>query len=72
MSDGCIYAGVGMALNFGWKREDIIETMKILPDAGYTAKTMTTIYLMNAINYMRENLVMIRLLVLLELEKENQ
>ena len=45
MSDGCIYAGVGMALNFGWKREDIIETMKILPDAGYTAKTMTTILL---------------------------
>ena len=45
MSDGCIYAGVGKALNFGWKREDIIETMKILPDAGYTAKTMTTILL---------------------------
>lgn len=45
MSDGCIYAGVGKTLNFGWKRSDIIETMKILPQAGYTAKTLTTILL---------------------------
>lgn len=45
MSDGCIYAGVGKTLNFGWKREDIIEMVKILPSAGYTAKTMTTILL---------------------------
>lgn len=42
MSDGCIYAGVGKTLNFGWKREDIIEFMRYLPQAGYTAKTLTT------------------------------
>ena len=45
MSDGCIYAGVGKTLNFGWKRSDIIETMKVLPQAGYTAKTLTTMLL---------------------------
>ncbi len=45
MSDGCIYAGVGKTLNFGWKRSDIIETMKMLPQVGYTAKTLTTILL---------------------------
>ena len=42
MSDGCIYAGVGMSLNFGWQRKDIIEYMRYLPAAGYTAKTLTT------------------------------
>lgn len=45
MSDGCIYAGVGKTLNFGWKRSDIIDTMKMLPQVGYTAKTLTTILL---------------------------
>ena len=25
MSDGCPHAGIGLAYNFGWKREDIIE-----------------------------------------------
>ena len=27
MSDGCPHAGIGLAYNFGWKREDIIEFM---------------------------------------------
>ena len=27
MSDGCPHAGIGMAYNFGWKREDIIKFM---------------------------------------------
>lgn len=28
MSDGCIHAGVGMKLNFGWERKDIINFME--------------------------------------------
>ena len=28
MSDGCPHAGIGLAFNFGWKREDIIDSMK--------------------------------------------
>ncbi|MHC1772836.1 MAG: SpoIIE family protein phosphatase [Flexilinea sp.] len=43
MSDGAIHAGVGRTLNFGWKREDIIEYMKPLSVVGYTAKTLTKI-----------------------------
>ncbi len=31
MSDGAVHAGVGKTLNFGWKREEIIEYMKPLP-----------------------------------------
>ncbi len=43
MSDGCPHAGIGLAYNFGWKREDIIEFMEALAPAGYTAKTLSTI-----------------------------
>ena len=45
MSDGCIYAGVGKTLNFGWTRKEIIDYMCPLTLAGYTAKTLTTILL---------------------------
>ena len=45
MSDGCPHAGIGMSLNFGWKREDIIEFMKPFYYVGYTAKTLTTVLL---------------------------
>ena len=45
MSDGCIYAGVGKTLNFGWTRKEIIDYMSPLTLAGYTAKTLTTILL---------------------------
>lgn len=45
MSDGCIHAGVGMTLNFGWERKDIIPFMEAQQGAGYTAKTLTTILL---------------------------
>ena len=45
MSDGCPHAGVGMSLNFGLKREDIIEFMKTFYFVGYTAKTLTTLLL---------------------------
>jgi len=43
MSDGCPHAGIGMAYNFGWKREDIISFLEPISLAGYTAKTLSTI-----------------------------
>ena len=30
MSDGCPHAGIGLAYNFGWKREEIIEFMETM------------------------------------------
>lgn len=42
MSDGCPHAGIGVAYNFGWKREDIADFMKMLAPAGYNAKTLAT------------------------------
>lgn len=45
MSDGAIYAGVGMQMNFGWQRKNIIEFVEMLFDVGFTAKTLTTILL---------------------------
>ena len=43
MSDGCPHAGIGVAYNFGWKREDIISFMESIAPAGYTAKTLSPI-----------------------------
>ncbi|MCR5584709.1 MAG: serine/threonine-protein phosphatase [Lachnospiraceae bacterium] len=45
MSDGCPHAGIGMAYNFGWKREDIVGFMEANVAGGYTAKTLSTILL---------------------------
>ena len=45
MSDGCIHAGVGMSLNFGWGRSDIVTFMETFYDVGFTAKTLSTILL---------------------------
>lgn len=42
MSDGCPHAGIGLAYNFGWKREDIIDFMTTACLGGYTAKTLST------------------------------
>lgn len=42
MSDGCPHAGIGTAYNFGWKREDIASFMELISNAGYTAKTLST------------------------------
>ncbi len=42
MSDGCPHAGIGLAYNFGWKREEIIDFIEMLVPAGYTAKTLST------------------------------
>ncbi len=43
MSDGCPHAGIGMAYNFGWKREDIISFMEAMSLCGYTAKNLSTV-----------------------------
>lgn len=45
LSDGCVHAGVGMKLNLGWQRENIIEFLESLYDIGFTAKTLCTILL---------------------------
>lgn len=43
MSDGCPHAGIGMAYNFGWKREEIVDFMEMMSLCGYTAKNLSTI-----------------------------
>lgn len=43
ISDGCPHAGIGLNLNFGWKREAIAEFMETVACAGFTAKTLSTI-----------------------------
>ena len=45
MSDGAPHAGLGVTMNFGWKRESIIEYIKPYSDVGFTAKTLTTMLL---------------------------
>lgn len=42
MSDGCPHAGIGIAFNFGWKRDDIIDFVETVNAGGYTAKTLST------------------------------
>lgn len=43
MSDGCPHAGIGMAYNFGWKRDDIAEFMETMSLSGLTAKNLSTL-----------------------------
>lgn len=43
MSDGCPHAGIGLAYNFGWKREDIIGFMETMSATGLTAKNLSTL-----------------------------
>jgi hypothetical protein len=43
MSDGAVHAGVGLKLNFGWQRRDIIDFMEKMYQNEYTAKTLSTI-----------------------------
>ena len=45
MSDGCVHAGVGMALNYGWQRENIIGYMEDIYSPEYTARAHTTLLL---------------------------
>ena len=42
MSDGCPHAGIGLAYNFGWKRDEIASFMETIAPVGYTAKTLST------------------------------
>ena len=58
MSDGCPHAGIGMAYNFGWKREDIISFMEIMSVSGVTAKNLPQCSLMNVISFTVKNPVM--------------
>ena len=55
MSDGVIHAGVGMTLNFGWLRENVIEFLEMMYDANFTAKTYSTI-LLNECNRLYEGM----------------
>ncbi len=43
MSDGCIYAGVGETLNFGWTRKEIVNYLEGLYDPGFSAKNLATL-----------------------------
>ena len=43
MSDGCPHAGIGLAYNFGWKREEIIDFMETMSVSGLTAKNLSTL-----------------------------
>ena len=43
MSDGCPHAGIGLAYNFGWKREEIVDFMETMSVAGHTAKNLSTL-----------------------------
>ncbi len=45
MSDGCIHAGVGKSLNFGWERKDVVEYIKPLAQTDFSAKNLNTILL---------------------------
>lgn len=45
MSDGCIHAGVGMILNFGWTRDEIVKFMETFAMVGFTAKTLASVLL---------------------------
>ena len=43
MSNGCPHAGIGIAYNFGWNRDDIIEFLAPLTVNDFTSKTLATI-----------------------------
>ena len=43
LSDGCLYAGAGIRMNYGWQRDNIIEFMQTFDHIGFTAKTLATI-----------------------------
>ncbi|MGN1139364.1 MAG: SpoIIE family protein phosphatase, partial [Ruminococcus sp.] len=50
MSDGCPHAGIGLAYNMGWQRDDIISFLEPISNVGYTAKTLSTILIDEVFN----------------------
>ena len=44
-SDGVVHAGVGLSLNFGWKREEIAAFLEAIHDPKRTAKTVSALLL---------------------------
>ena len=40
MSDGCIHAGVGESLNYGWQRDNIIEFLESMYISDYSSKAL--------------------------------
>lgn len=51
MSDGCPHAGIGIAYNYGWKREDIAEYMLSISEGGFTAKVLSSM-LIDEVNHL--------------------
>ena len=45
LSDGAPHAGIGVTLNLGWKRDNIIGFLETYAHVGFTAKTLTTLLL---------------------------
>ena len=43
MSDGCPHAGIGLAYNFGWKYDDIVDFVETMSVTGLTAKNLSTV-----------------------------
>ncbi|MFW6318662.1 MAG: SpoIIE family protein phosphatase [Bacillota bacterium] len=41
LSDGCVHAGVGASLNYGWQRQNIIDFLEHMYIPSYSPKTMT-------------------------------
>lgn len=41
MSDGCIHAGVGETLNYGWQHENIVSFLENMYIESYSAKALT-------------------------------
>jgi len=53
VSDGAVHAGVGITLNFGWQRKDIINFLETMYDQKFTAKTLSAM-LVNECNLLYE------------------
>lgn len=43
LSDGVVHAGVGVSLNLGWERKEIIQFMEHIYSNDYTAKMLSTL-----------------------------
>ncbi len=55
MSDGCPHAGIGIAYNFGWRREEIISFMESANAGGYSAKVLSSMLISEVDNLYGHN-----------------